>query len=99
MVLLKNEDSTLPLSKTDFTSTSSLALVGPQSDDWRVLLGAVNYAFEDGPSKGYVALRCAALRCAALRCVALGTSLPALPASTARTASRHSTAASSYCSH
>jgi len=52
VVLLKNEDSTLPLSKTDFTSTSSLALVGPQSDDWRVLLGAVNYAFEDGPSKG-----------------------------------------------
>ena len=43
-MLLKNDDSTLPLSKDDFTSTSSLALVGPQSDDWRVLLGAVNYA-------------------------------------------------------
>ena len=52
IVLLKNDDGALPLAAADLADASSLALIGPQADDWRVLLGAVNYAFEDGPSKG-----------------------------------------------
>ena len=39
-----------------FDAAGSLAVVGPQADDWRLLLGAVNYAFEDGPSKGVVTI-------------------------------------------
>jgi beta-glucosidase-like glycosyl hydrolase len=41
IVLLKNEHNALPLS---LDTGLKLALVGPQADDWRVLVGAVNYA-------------------------------------------------------
>ncbi|KAJ1456285.1 glycoside hydrolase superfamily [Pelagophyceae sp. CCMP2097] len=49
IVLFKN-DGALPLSKTAFSPAKPLAVVGPQRDDWRVLLGAANYAYEGGPS-------------------------------------------------
>ena len=55
IVLLKNRHGVLPLSKHAFQGKkSSLAVVGPLADDWRVLVGAANYAFPDGPSKGVV---------------------------------------------
>merc|ERR1712194_375459 len=56
-VLLKNKGDVLPLAKEDFLGhPSSLALVGPQADDWRILMGAANYAPADGPSKGIVTI-------------------------------------------
>ena len=46
----------LPLSPAFATGSTGLAVVGPQARDWRILMGAVNYAFADGPSKGVVTL-------------------------------------------
>ena len=63
IVLLQNKNKALPLKKSGFVRRAgvagskvigSLALVGPQADDWRVLIGAANYAFADGPSRGVV---------------------------------------------
>jgi len=64
IVLLQNKNGALPLQKSGFVrragsngsakSIGSLALVGPQADDWRVLVGAANYAFANGPSRGVV---------------------------------------------
>lgn len=53
-VLLKNAKHSLPLSRLGKGDT--LAVVGPQADDWRILVGAANYAWRDGPSKGVVTL-------------------------------------------
>jgi beta-glucosidase len=56
-VLLKNARSALPLNRQEFIGRPhSLALVGPQADDWRLLMGAANYAPEGGPSKGIVTI-------------------------------------------
>ena len=52
IVLFKNAGGALPLAKG-----ADVALVGPQVDDWRVLLGAVNYAFEDGPDVAPVTIQ------------------------------------------
>ena len=53
IVLLKNKNDVLPLSAADFRGKKhSLAVIGPLADDPYVLLGAANYAFPDGPSKG-----------------------------------------------
>ena len=52
IVLFKNAGGALPLAKG-----MDVALVGPQVDDWRVLLGAVNYAFEDGPDVAPVTIQ------------------------------------------
>ena len=52
IVLFKNAGGALPLAKG-----AQIALVGPQVDDWRVLLGAVNYAFEDGPDVAPVTIQ------------------------------------------
>ena len=55
IVLLKNKGGVLPLRSGTFKGKkNSLAVVGPLADDKYVLLGAANYAFPDGPSKGVV---------------------------------------------
>merc|ERR1712110_1264978 len=56
-VLLKNDRAALPLDRDAFVGRPhSLALVGPQADDWRLLLGAANYAPSKEPSKGIVTI-------------------------------------------
>jgi beta-glucosidase len=56
-VLLKNNGSVLPLNRDDFVGHfHSLLVVGPQADDWRLLMGAANYAPADGPSKGVITI-------------------------------------------
>ena len=53
IVLLKNKGNVLPLRASSFHGKeNSLAVIGPLADDKYVLLGAANYAFPDGPSKG-----------------------------------------------
>ena len=54
MTLLKNENNVLPLNRSTFDAAGSLAVVGPLADDWRVLVGAANYAYPNGPSLGVV---------------------------------------------
>jgi beta-glucosidase len=55
IVLLKNKNNVLPLSAETFKGKpGSLAVIGPLADDMYNLLGAANYAFPDGPSKGVV---------------------------------------------
>ena len=55
IVLLKNKNNVLPLSAEAFKGKAgSLAVIGPLADDKYNLLGAANYAFPDGPSKGVV---------------------------------------------
>ena len=54
MTLLKNEKNVLPFSRDDFDAAASMAVVGPLADDWRVLVGAANYAYPQGPSLGVV---------------------------------------------
>jgi beta-glucosidase len=51
---LKGGNAALPLSRLGQDDT--VAVVGPQALDWRVLVGASNYAFRDGPSTGVVTL-------------------------------------------
>jgi len=56
-VLLKNDGNALPLNRDKFVGNfHSLALVGPQADDWHLLMGAANYAPADGPSKGVITI-------------------------------------------
>jgi len=56
VTLLKNEGGILPLNRADFKGEGSMAVIGPLADDWHVLVGAANYAYPDGPSKGVVTL-------------------------------------------
>jgi beta-glucosidase len=58
IVMLKNAAGALPLARDALLAagSGSLALVGPQADDWRILVGAANYAFADGPSRGVVTI-------------------------------------------
>jgi len=57
IVLLKNANNALPLKRANFVGrNNSLAVVGPMATDWRVLLGAANYAFQDGPSLGCITI-------------------------------------------
>lgn len=71
-VLLKNKGSVLPLNLSLLRNQPhSLALVGPQADDWRLLMGAANYAPASGPSKGVVTI---------LRGLQEAVNIPGLPA-------------------